>query len=504
MADGLVSVTQSDFSAGMWRGVRPELSPPASVYNALNALYSDDGAIYRRGGSTYYSDTAFGAGLTWIWSGVLDAGEMVLIANTDDLAKVAEDGTVTTIASSAGLAGPVRPAVMDGVLYLPGGQTYDGTTLGTAAKVADYYAAVSGRLLAASGARMDFSNLGTPGTFDATDFHELPEGVEIIGLEGFRDSAALFTTGGVWIISNLAYDLTDTDGNVQHRVDQYSRDLILWGDAGIAGWGGALIVPGVDGVWLMARGVASEAAQPFQRISDPIADLYKGYVRAGYRPGGASVHQGHYLLPILTSGGDVVDKLLCRLDTRSRAWSRIGGFGGRCTAMTVKADPEAPRQPKLLGASSAGRVLELDFFSPSPSSTTDADASVYTWLVQTRDFLTSQRAVLNFVKRIRVAYELAETDTSEPVLTAEYAYGRAIPGETEWGLFDWGEADWGEPEPTESLEGAAPADVYGSGQYAWAVGKRVRSARFDFVCTQETSRAVLRQIEVFIRPSGRL
>jgi hypothetical protein len=92
---------------------------------------------------------------------------------------------------------------------MPGGATYNGTTLGTAAKVAPYYAIVAGRLLALNGDRLDFSNRDDPATFDATDFHLLPGGATGLGIVGLRDAALVFTTDGAWVISNMAYDLTD-------------------------------------------------------------------------------------------------------------------------------------------------------------------------------------------------------------------------------------------------------------------------------------------------------
>jgi hypothetical protein len=177
------------------------------------------------------------------------------------------------------------------------------------AKVAPFYTVVANRLLAGNGNRIDFSNIGVPGTFTATDWHQLPDGVSLTGLEGLRDSAVCFTTHGIYVISNLALQLTDADGNVQHRVDRYSRDGVLWGDAGIAGWEGGLVAPMRDGVWLISLGVASEALQAYQLMSRPVADLYKGYVDAGYAPGGAAIYRGHYILPILSS-------------STGRAWTR--------------------------------------------------------------------------------------------------------------------------------------------------------------------------------------
>ena len=156
----------------------------------------------------------------------------------------------------------------------------------TASKAGAYYPTVGDSpAFVAERPRRISRTSGIHGRLDGTDFHRIPEGVRILGLQGLRDALVVFTTGGVWILSNLSLDLTDADGNVQHRVDRFSRDLVLWGDAGIAAWEGGLVVPALDDVWVMSYGVASEAPVPFQRVSEPISRLYREYVANGYVPG---------------------------------------------------------------------------------------------------------------------------------------------------------------------------------------------------------------------------
>jgi hypothetical protein len=318
---------QRDWSAGMFRGVREDLIPANGAYDITNGLLDNTGSVYRRGGTSYITDERFSTA-TWlpmIWDGYLAAGQRTVIASTAQFGIVS--GSTTTVLGASGLPSPGRPAAFMGTLYFPGGQTYNGTALGTSPKVGSYYAVAGNRLFVAEGDTISFSDIGTGGvgttTFAATDYHQVPEGVRVIGLEGLRNALVAFTTGGVWVYSNIGVDLTDAAGNVQHRVDRYSRDLILWGDAGIAGWEGGLVVPALDDVWLMALGVASEAPSPFVRISEPITALYRSYVNAGYRPGQACVYRGHYFLPIL-NGETVVDMLVCRIDRQgtSPGWAR--------------------------------------------------------------------------------------------------------------------------------------------------------------------------------------
>ena len=173
--------------------------------------------------------------------------------------------------------------------------------------------------------------------------------MSIRGIEGLRDAAVCFTTRGIYIISGLASNLTDADGNVQHRIDRYSREGSLWGDAGIAGSEGGLICPMRGGVWIINLGIASEAVQAYQMISGPIADLYKSYVEAGYSPGGAAVYRSHYILPILSTptapvGGHA--GLQARheghaLDARGRDRAR-GSGGWRRTCRRARCTRRAP------------------------------------------------------------------------------------------------------------------------------------------------------------------
>jgi hypothetical protein len=68
------------------------------------------------------------------------------------------------------------------------------------------------------------------------------------------DDVLVFTTAGLYVLGNIAYDLTDAAGNLQQTLRRMTPDLILWGDAGIASWGNELIVPATDGVWLVGAG----------------------------------------------------------------------------------------------------------------------------------------------------------------------------------------------------------------------------------------------------------
>src|SRR5207237_7750618 len=100
----------------------------------------------------------------------------------------------------------------------------------------------------------------------------------------------IFTNAGVWGIFNLGLDLTDDAGNSQQRLELLARDVVLWGEPGLATWRSALVVPANDDVYLF-DGVG--APQP---ITGGARDLYRSYVKAGYQPGQGSVYRGHYVV----------------------------------------------------------------------------------------------------------------------------------------------------------------------------------------------------------------
>jgi hypothetical protein len=65
-----------------------------------------------------------------------------------------------------------------------------------------------GRLVVTAGGRAYFSGAAQLGTFDPTDYHEIPPPATIIGADSVRDMLVLFSTQGVWLVSNMNLDLT--------------------------------------------------------------------------------------------------------------------------------------------------------------------------------------------------------------------------------------------------------------------------------------------------------
>lgn len=499
----------------MFRSGAPERIPANAAYDLTNTLLTRNGGFFKRGGAAYRA-TAFGAGLRFIWDGWLSSGQTTLVASTAAFGKVAS-GAVSSIGGS-GLTRAGRPAVYEGKIYMPGGFTYDGTSASEAAVVAPYYAVVANRLLAAEGSRVSFSVIGKPATFEATDFHELPGGIEILGVEGLRSSAAVFTTSGVWVIGNLAKNLVDETGNVQQTLDLYSQDLVLWGSGGIASWEGALVVPGTEAIYLLSLGVSSEKANSFVRISDSIVDLYQQYVQEGYAPGQATVFNNHYLLPII-GGGDVVDVLVCRLDLpmkdgHSRPWTHLAGSGAKVAAYATRVTSGFSRTPELLGAlysAADSRPVTLSYLSPTASTTTDQDGTVPRWTITTRAYPTGNN-VQNTVTKLKARYQLA--GASSPTISCAVSTESPVQpaGAATWGAASWGEFTWASPaeqdfdvlvDLTTKLPLLAPVDLDGRNPYSWHPRKKVRYIQFRLTSNDPTSQLSITSLELSIRAQGR-
>lgn len=309
------------------------------------------------------------------------------------------------------------------------------------------------------------------------DFHDV-ESV-VTGLFRLRDNLLVFTQDGLWVISNMELDIVDFDGNIQHRVERVNPELLLWHRTGVAEWENALVVPAHDAVYLL-----DSYSSPVP-ISGPIEDLYRSWVRAGYRPGHGEVYDGHYVLPIL-NGNVPVATWLCRLDeirgpdgARRFAWTELSS-----KAWLIGAAHRTTSPPELLaiapngGAVAANRIMRLRWFEPAVS--TEADGSAVEWRLTTRDFGTGN-LVGNFVARLRALYTLVSA-AAVATLTAEVA--------------DEATGAWA------ALSGSGAEDT-GDTPKTWRVAKRRRYVRFRLTGSGAAESFVLRALEVFVRKSGR-
>lgn len=573
------ATSSDDFSAGMVRAVARNLIPSNGAWRLQNMLVGDDGPAYRRGGTSLKSNAAFGSsGLRMLWDGVLAGGQRTVFANASDFGTLAVDDATPVNLGGPGLALPVKPAVIDGLLFA-GGSVYGGSRktagyatgtvavttgstqvvgTGTAwganvddgmvltvdgrvhavasvqdnthltlerpfagsttsglAYSADPVAAVpaaytpdgswvvaGNRLVSLQGNRITESVQFDSTTWPVTNSWLLPDGVEILGGEAIRDTVYVFTTGGVWALGNLDYDLTDAAGNTQQSLRRLNSDVILWGEAGIATWQNQLVVPALDGLWLVG-------GSSLELLSRSITPLWQDYVARGCRPGQATVHSGHLLLPILDFGGSPVDLLVCRLDRPTKVsglgtvwpWTNWTGAGAQVAALAVRVLASGGA-PLLVGAdrTAASRVISYPPLRPD-GPRVDHDGTAPIWELVTRDFPAGE---LGTVVKVRLRYEL---NAAQDTATVAAAYGTEArpPAGLTWGSFVWGQTKWqaADAQAWTALAGAAP-ESDGSTPKKWRVAKRVRYVRFRFRGEQACERAIVRAVEVFVRPSGRL
>lgn len=434
--------------------------------------------------------TVTGTGTAWL--AALEAGSLLVIDGRLLAVDTVTDDTHLELAvpwpgaTAAGLAYSAAAVQAIPAAYHPNG----------------IYAAVGTRLLSADGDRIYESVAGDPTTWIADEFHQLTAGEHVLAIEGLGDRAFVFTTGGVWALSNLSYDLTDPFGDAQQRLERYSGEPILWGASGLAFWQDGIVVPALDGVWLLSF------SRPMELLTRSIAPLYAEGVRQGYRPGGAAVHRGHYFLPIL-SGSDVVRVLVCRVERPVQLyrlgviypWTEWPGEGG--SNVRALAPRTSSGTPVLLGADAGAtaRVVRIPAFK-ADGPALDHDGSVVVGDVVTRDIPTGPRNE-NTVKKVRARYELIN---GTGAATLEAAYGTdARPRLAAWGDMEWGGDVWADVDDPglTPLAGVGP-ESDGDTPYPWRVNKRTRYMRVRLRSSGPCTRFIVRAVELVVRPSGRM
>lgn len=368
------------------------------------------------------------------------------------------------------------------------------------------------RLLVGSGRKLTMSNPINPDTgqlrthlFTATDFHEFPAGAEIVAVGALRDRALVFTTGGVYLVSNLSLRIVDGSGQPQHRVELLSDDLVAWGQSGITSHRGTLVVPARDDIHLV-DGLGAPVP-----VSGSLTPLYRAHVRAGRRPGGGAVYEGHYVLPILDPVSlDVEDVIVLRLDSPADTrlgtvfpYSRFDGHAGQVRAL-------APRQTaqgtELRAAGVDGRVLDVGVcWQPLAARKLDADASAFKWRVDTRDYGAAKAGNQGLVRFARLQYELVGAGADDPTIKCYASTGAPEGGVPLWGEVAWGAFTWGAAPPGSFalLAGQAPEDD-GRKQFSWIVNQEGRYVRFRFETDDPCARLVLRAVGFDARVSRRV
>lgn len=489
---GLTFIGQDDFGVGVLRGVAPDTQPGVGLYNAVNGLFNDDGDVYRRGADTFLGDS-FGAPLTFSWNGYLAGRQQALIASADDTWAGFPDAPI-----GPGVAGPVLPAVVRDTLYLPNLQSWTGGATGLDPLVAwtlpsslpadqtVHVCAAAGRLLVAAGNRIAFSTAPPDAfAFNPTDYHELPGGVVVVGMTAIRDTVFVFTSYGLWTIANLAFDLTDAQGNPQQTLQLITPEITLWHESGLSEWQGRIVAPCIDRVYLI------DGINPPVAISDSITPYYTYWVREGYRPGGVKVFHNHLFLPITDAENLPFTQLVCRLDRPTRArhvyypWSFLTGHAGYAVAYDVA---NAPGVSQLTFVGSDSHVSDFSaVLTPIPEYPVDADGDSFEFDVETRDFPTGSGQP-NHVRQIRLRYTL----DGVAAVTAYYSFSSRStlePDDVDRDWVDLGAQDLIDPG-LDPLRWRLPG------------ARRVRFARMRFRCTDAPGHLVFHHVDMAVRSAA--
>lgn len=322
-----------------------------------------------------------------------------------------------------------------------------------------------------------------------TNFHEVPAGVEVVALESLRDRLLVFTTAGLYAITNMAFDLVDERGNVQQRMEKISDDLVAWGSSGICEYKGALVVPALDGLYLV------DGLGPPVPVGEGWAPYLRDYTRGDASAGGATVHEGHYLLPIILAGGTVFETMVARLDRPVDTgrgimfpWSRFDGPGAENFSYARRTRPGAPVL-LLAGSAFDSKVLaDCYFFRPGYVAGVADDydepgTGRYSWSVTTRQFTVADGAP-GVVRRARIRYEL-----DDPLAFTEIDLRAYIDGDSTLLVPDGDGAT--EVTPPDSRR-----------WHAWELNLRCSTIQFYVVFSWGCNRLKLYEVDFWVRAPG--
>ncbi len=309
------------------------------------------------------------------------------------------------------------------------------------------------------------------------DYHQIPGDPNVRACYPLDTDLLVFTDAGVWIISNFAYDLTDDYGNPQQSLRELYPGLVLKGTgSGIVGYRDSLVVPAQDGVWLVSR-------NGLQLLSASLKNTWLNTVQLG----SAATLRNHYLLPVLSDGSGIPDRMLvCRLDRpfdlrgqTAFAWTALSGQAARTGAVTAVTYGNATNLEGVGYAS--GRRMNLGSFFARTGTGADFDGTAISATLQSRDFTTGD-GNLNTIRRARLRYEMA--GSASPTITGDIA----TAGET------------GYRSMARSFTDVGPANT-AEQPYTWATAERARRVRFRFQSSSLTTKLVIRGIELFVRSS---
>lgn len=373
---------------------------------------------------------------------------------------------------------------------------------------ASHYAVVGDRLFALEGNVLRFSEGRNPTTyalqphsFLAENQHTLPVGAQGRGLAAIRDRLLIFTTGGMYLLTNTAARITDGSGNEQQRLELAAPSLVLNSAAGLSSWNGVVVAPAQDGVFLV------DGFGPPTLLSRSVAPLWQQYVRGGYVAGGAEVFNNHLFLPVVSSTAVPHDVLVCRLDrvVRTRLgdvfpWTRLGGYPARNVAWAIR-----HASNKLLGAYSgagAGSVTDCSTLFQAGADVLGADPGGASPLLDviSRRFVTGA-GVASFVQRVALMYSLAGAGSVQAFVSV----GDAVDTSAKWDAAVWDTDVWagdGVAGAWDQLQSSAPVNS-GLRPFVWQVRRQAEMVAFRFRGTAAATKLRIQMVKPIILDSRR-
>lgn len=350
------------------------------------------------------------------------------------------------------------------------------------------------RIVGVEGNRIYTSEVNNPHSYTNSlgteNVHELPEGVEPLGVTAVGQTVLIFTTDGLWTLEGLALAIVDQNGNPQHRLQRLSADVLLTGALGLSMWENRVIVPTSGGV------VALDETSAPQGLSEQIEGHYQVRLLAGWKVGQAEVYRDHYFLPMINPEGDATEVLVCRLDkptSRGLPWTRLTENGGKIKAFFVRG--AAPAVGVLLGGhGSVSRIADCSsYFTPGAAYKKDADGTAHCLTVIPRDFDTGQ-LTFNTVRRARVRYEGRGESADKPAVKFFWSKGET----PDFGPEDETDESGAKYYVTKQEGGLSD----GRDPVSFGVNKSMRRGRFLIKTEKAFASFALRSIELDIRPVG--
>jgi hypothetical protein len=428
-SSGSPAVAVASLNLGAGGGIGSANTPAHAVLDGI--LFIAPGTLYAGSRKT----AAYSAGTVAVTNGSaivtkaaggftanVDAGMLFRVSSAVDgrYYAVTEVISDTQVRLSSPFLGATNAAIAFSLASLGTITTHTGNVVTSFSAVA----AVASRLALVATTATDalFSGGTDPDTgtlkhheFDiSTGRHVMPAGAEIKALASLRDRLFVFTTEGVYVISNMAYEIVDFAGNPQHRVELYTKDVRAVNQPSIVVWRDALIVPGVDDVVLLDGESAPVA------ISQGARRAWRTLITGGSVPGQAVVYLNYLVLPIGTQiwlfkmDAPVPDDDGPIFPMTMWSWGALYGT----TAFALRpVTSGSSGHVKVLGANPGvtGIFNATECFLGGSAEEDHANADgfggSYPATVTTRDFEIGD-AREGLLRRVRAWYELADLDVA--------------------------------------------------------------------------------------------